>query len=87
MMVNLQVYLQEEELTEYGSNENLLRQISSFTGGRFNPKANEVFESDGRSIPTTVRLWPGLIALAILLNIAELVNRKWKGLREIFGRG
>jgi hypothetical protein len=24
-------------------------------------------------------LWPGLLAIAIALNLAELVMRKWKG--------
>ena len=27
-------------------------------------------------------LWPGLLSLAILLNLAELVLRKWKGVLE-----
>ena len=30
----------------------------------------------------TNQLWPGLLALAILLNLAELILRKWKGLAE-----
>jgi hypothetical protein len=29
-----------------------------------------------------MELWPGLLALAVLLNLAELVLRKWKGLLE-----
>jgi hypothetical protein len=29
-----------------------------------------------------MNLWPGLLALAILLNLAELVLRKWKGVLE-----
>ena len=80
------LYLQEEELTEFGSNPGLLRQISSFTGGRFEPPPARAFETASRSIPSTVRLWPFLLALAIALNIAELVQRKWKGLRELFSR-
>jgi hypothetical protein len=27
-------------------------------------------------------LWPVLLALAILLNLAELILRKWKGVLE-----
>jgi len=35
----------------------------------------------GRAIATLLRLWPGLLALAILLNLAELLWRKWPGRR------
>jgi hypothetical protein len=27
-------------------------------------------------------LWPGLLALAVALNLAELILRKWKGVME-----
>ena len=30
-------------------------------------------------IASTMQLWPGLLALAIVLNLVELVMRKWKG--------
>ena len=29
-----------------------------------------------------MQLWPGLLGLAILLNLAELVLRKWRGVLE-----
>ena len=74
------LYRQEDELTQYGSNEFLLKQVASYTGGRFAPPAASAFDAGGRSIATTLPLWPGLIALAILLNLAELVMRKWKSL-------
>ena len=74
------IYRQEDELTQYGSNEFLLKQVASYTGGRFAPPAASAFDAGGRSIATTLPLWPGLIALAILLNLAELVMRKWKSL-------
>jgi hypothetical protein len=35
-----------------------------------------VFDAGGRVIETTMDLWPGLLALAILLNLAELMARK-----------
>ena len=41
-----------------------------------------MFDAGGRSIPATMELWPGLLALAVLLNLLELVMRKWKGLLE-----
>lgn len=73
-------YRREEELTEFGANEFLLKQVAGFTGGRFNPAPGQVFDAGGRSITSTLRFWPGLLALAIVLNIVELVMRKWRGI-------
>ena len=75
-------YRQEEELNDYGSNPDLLRQVASFTGGRFQPEPAAVFQSGGQSIPSTLNLWPGLLALAVLLSLGELLQRKWKGVIE-----
>lgn len=69
-------------MSDYGSNELLLKQVASATGGRFNPPLDKIFDPGGRSIQTTMELWPGLLALAILLNLAELILRKWKGMAE-----
>jgi len=74
------LYRQEEEMTDYGSNDFVLRQISAATGGRFNPDPKDVFDPNGRSIPSIMQLWPGLLALAVALNLAELVLRKGKSL-------
>jgi uncharacterized membrane protein len=49
---------QQAELNEYGSNEALLKQIAEFTGGRFKPSPAQVFDASGRSVPSTLRLWP-----------------------------
>jgi uncharacterized protein YegL len=76
-------YRQEDELREYGHNEALLRQVAASTGGRFNPAPRQVFDAAGRSIRSTMELWPGLLALAIALNLAELILRKWKGFKLI----
>ena len=75
-------YRQEDEMREYGNNEQLLRQIAASTGGRCGVKAGDAFEAAGRSIPANMELWPGLLALALALNLLELVMRKWKGLLE-----
>jgi hypothetical protein len=75
-------YRQEEEMLEYGANNQLLHQVAEATGGRYNPPLNTVFDSTGRTIPATLDLWPFLLALAIALNLAELVLRKWRGLWE-----
>ena len=74
------IYLPEAELSEYGSNEALLRQLAQFTGGRFQPEIGSVFQSGGRLVSSSMRLWPGLLAVAILLSLAELIMRKWRGI-------
>ena len=79
------LYLQEDELRTYGNNEPLLRHVAEFTGGRFNPRPADVFDTGGRSIPSSLRLWPALLALAIALNLAELIMRKWSTVAEVLG--
>lgn len=74
------MYRPEAELEDYGSNTVLLKQVAQFTGGRFQPDPSAVFERGRRSIDTTLELWPGLLGLAVLLSLVELVMRKWKGM-------
>ena len=76
------LYRQESEMTDYGSNQALLRSISEATGGRFNPPLNKAFDPAGHFTDSTMRLWPGLLAIAILLNLIELALRKWRGIVE-----
>jgi uncharacterized protein YegL len=73
-------YRQEDEMLEYGANDHLLHQVAEATGGRYNPPLSAVFDAAGRAIPATLELWPFLLALAIALNLAELLIRKWRGL-------
>lgn len=74
------MYRPEAELEDYGSNVDLLKEVARFTGGRYEPNPNSVFEPGQRKIETTLELWPGLLGLAVLLGLAELVMRKWKGI-------
>jgi hypothetical protein len=76
------LYRPEEELAEYGSNVALLKSVAMSTGGRFNPDPSTAFATGGQSIESTERLWPALLGLAILLNLAELAMRKWRGIVE-----
>jgi hypothetical protein len=76
-------YREERELHEYGSNAFLLRQVADFTGGRVNPAPAEVFDPAGRATSVTMALWPGLLALAIVLNLAELILRKGRNLLRV----
>lgn len=74
------LYRPEAEMADYGSNETLLKQVAEFTGGRFQPDPKNIFDAGGRTIASTMQLWPAFLALAIVLNLAELVMRKWKGM-------
>jgi len=73
------LYRPEAELADYGSNQALLKQVAEFTGGRFEPDPKNIFDAGNRTIASTMQLWPAFLAIAILLNLAELVMRKWKG--------
>ncbi len=70
------LYRSQAELADFGSNPELLKQVAAFTGGRFNPPPGDVFDSGGRRVPAVLRLWPALLALALLLSLLELVLRK-----------
>jgi uncharacterized membrane protein len=69
-------YRPEEELSTWGSNETLLKQVAEYTGGRFNPSPQQVFDAAGRAIPGALRLWPLLLGLAVLIDLVELLVRK-----------
>src|SRR5579883_852012 len=73
------LYRPEAEMESYGSNNALLRQVAEFTGGRYQPDPKAVFDPGLRSLAANLQLWPGLLALAVALSLAELVMRKWKG--------
>ncbi|MEQ1884929.1 MAG: VWA domain-containing protein [Bryobacteraceae bacterium] len=70
------LYRPEAELSVYGSDEDLLRRVATFTGGRFQPSAQNVFSDDGRSIRVVWALWPWLLAMGIALSLGELALRK-----------
>lgn len=74
------LYLPEPELSTYGNNPALLAQISAYTSGLVNPEPRQIFNAGGRTVPSSLRLWPGLIALALLLNFLELA---WRKLRRV----
>jgi uncharacterized membrane protein len=73
------LYRPESEMSTYGSNEALLKRVAEYTGGRFEPNPSAIFEAGGRSVGSSLNLWPGLLALGVVLSLAELVLRKWKG--------
>ena len=79
-------YRDEDEMLEHDANTPLLQRISSFTGGRYNPSPAAVFDADGRTRYMAFHFWPALLALAIVLTIAELISRKWQALAARFSR-
>jgi uncharacterized membrane protein/uncharacterized protein YegL len=79
-------YRQEMELSDFGSDEKVLKRVSEYTGGFFEPKPSRIFDPAGRSVASTMELWPGLLAMAIALNLAELIMRKWRSIRDTFRR-
>ncbi len=78
------LYRQQPELEDHGTNEALLRTISAFTGGTYNPRLADVFNTGGRRNSAVWQLWPFFIALAIALSLAELITRKWSGIMSRF---
>jgi Ca-activated chloride channel family protein len=80
------LYRKQPELEDSGANEMLLREVAQSTGGRFNPPLASIFDSGGRRNWVEWQLWPLCLALAIGLTVAELVVRKWGGLRGLWQR-
>lgn len=72
-------------MTDFGSNDQLLKSISQTTGGRFNPDVRQLFDNGGKSLDSSMRMWPGLLGFAVLLNLIELGLRKWRGIAETLG--
>ncbi len=77
-------YRENSELLRYGADEDLLRSIAAATGGRANPAPEQVFDGGGRAVARWMQLWPLLLALAIALNLIELLARK--GWLPVLGR-
>ncbi len=80
------LYRPQPELDEYGTNEPLLKQVSAFTNGRYNPPLTQILSPGGRRTLVQWQLWPAFLALAIALTIFELIARKWRGLVARFSR-
>jgi Mg-chelatase subunit ChlD len=72
------LYLPEPELTATGNNEKLLRDISAWTGGVFNPNPAQIFRAPSRALASWLTLWPGLLAVALLFNLIEVFWRRFR---------
>ena len=77
-------YRESSEMVRWGADPDLMHSIAAATGGRADPSPESVFETGGRTVNRSMDLWPLLLALAILLNLVELVARK--GWLPVLGR-
>ena len=72
------LYLPEPELTSSGENARLLRDISAWTGGVFNPSPAQIFRAPSRALASWLTLWPGLLAVTLLFNLIEVFWRRFR---------
>jgi hypothetical protein len=70
------LYRQNEELTTYGSDPDLLRRIAAATGGLFNPTPEQTAAANPPAVRTQFDLWPWLLLLGLILNLTEVAGRK-----------
>lgn len=64
-----------DELRIKPTNEALLREIASSTGGQYNPDAAALFQTDRRASRPTP-LWPWLLTAAVLLWVLDVALRR-----------
>lgn len=72
----VRLYKNDEELNDAGPNAPLLKNVSEVTGGRFNPVLRSIFDPDGHTAVRKIQLWPGLLAMAVLLLLVNWIPRK-----------
>jgi Ca-activated chloride channel homolog len=66
-------------------NTEMLHAISKATGGRVQPKPEEIFATNGETTRVPLPLWPYLAATALVLYISEVVLRRLRLFRENHG--
>jgi len=72
------------EYRHLGTNETLLREIATVTGGSFEPDIEELFALTGdESISVRRRLWPWLLGIALGLFLLDVALRRL----DLAGRG
>ncbi|WP_077028613.1 VWA domain-containing protein [Fuerstiella marisgermanici] len=65
-----------DELRIRPANESLLQEVATASGGRFNPKAAELFESSDVRAMRPTPLWPWLLTLATVILILDVALRR-----------
>ena len=69
-------YSYPDEYHFYPPNTGLLRSISDETKGRFQPRAEDIFDPTGETASLPAPLWPFLTALALVLYISDVLLRR-----------
>ena len=54
-----------------------LRALASGTGGKFNPKPQEILQGDERHAEVERELWPWLLIAALLVFVGDVAARRW----------
>jgi hypothetical protein len=69
-------YSYPDEYHFYPPNVDLLRALSTETGGGFQPAARDIFDARGETTTLPVPLWPYLAAAALALYIVDVLLRR-----------
>jgi uncharacterized membrane protein len=69
-------YSYPDEYHFYPPNTELLRSVSNETKGRFQPRAEDIFEPNGETTASPTPLWPYLTALALILYLTDVLLRR-----------
>ena len=69
-------YSYPDEYHFYPPNTEALRSISNETNGRYQPRAEDIFDSQGETAALPVPLWPYFAAAAFLLYLADVTLRR-----------
>ncbi len=65
-----------DELRIRPTNEELLREVASLSGGQFNPTAKELLTPGTARATRPTPLWPTLITIAALLLVVDVLLRR-----------
>jgi len=69
-------YSYPDEFHFYPPDVDLLGEVSSVTGGKFQPTTADIFSTGGETVVRRVPLWPYLALVALLLYLTDLLLRR-----------
>ena len=69
-------YSYPDEYRFYPPDNDLLTELATATGGRFNTEAEGIFATNGETIVRPTPLWPVLAVVALLLYLTDLLLRR-----------
>ena len=69
-------YSYPDEYHFYPPNTDLLRAVALDTGGTFQPKATEIFATQGETTALPTPLWPYLAVIGLILYIVDVLMRR-----------